>query len=97
MQDIVDKNLVSKYEYQPPEKNNTILNRLTHICDYACDVFVTARSLPALEALCVELRREAGRVVLVVSPDKTKYMRFSASPSRRLMKGATINGVTMKE
>jgi len=30
----------------------------------------------------------------VVSPDKTKYMKFSASPSRRSMKGATINGVT---
>jgi len=30
----------------------------------------------------------------VVSPDKTKYMRFPASPSRRSMKGATINGVT---
>jgi len=27
-------------------------------------------------------------------PDKTKYMRFSASPSRRSVKGATINGVT---
>jgi hypothetical protein len=40
------------------------------------------------------LSREAGRVGLVVSPDKTKYMRFSASPSRRSMKGATINGVT---
>ena len=31
---------------------------------------------------------------LVVSPDKIKYMRFSASPSRKSMKGATINGVT---
>jgi len=30
----------------------------------------------------------------VVSPDKTKYMKFTASPSRRSMKGATINGVT---
>jgi len=30
----------------------------------------------------------------VVSPDKTKYMKFSASPSRRSMKAATINGVT---
>ena len=26
-------------------------------------------------------------------PDKTKYMKFSASPFRRSMKGATINGV----
>jgi hypothetical protein len=33
-------------------------------------------------------------VSLVVSPDKTKYMRFSESPFRRSMKGATINGVT---
>ena len=55
---------------------------------------VIARSLPALEGLCIELSREAGRVGLVVSPDKTKYMRFSASPSRRSMKGATINDVT---
>jgi len=31
---------------------------------------------------------------LVVSPDKTKYIRFSASPFRRSIKGATINGVT---
>jgi hypothetical protein len=31
---------------------------------------------------------------LVVSPDKTKYMKFSASPSRRSVKGATINDVT---
>ena len=55
---------------------------------------VIARSLPALEVLCIELSREAGRVGLVVSPDKTKYMKFSASPSRRSRKGATINGVT---
>ena len=54
---------------------------------------VITRSLPALEALCVELSREAGRVGLVVSPDKTKYMRFSASPSRRSVKGIAINGV----
>ena len=33
-------------------------------------------------------------VGLVVSPDKTKYMRFSASPSRRSVKGVTINCVT---
>jgi len=55
---------------------------------------VIARSFPALEALCAELSREAGRVGLVVSPNKTKYMRFSASPSRRSVKGVTINGVT---
>jgi len=33
-------------------------------------------------------------VGLVINPDKTKYMRFSASPPRRSVKGATINGVT---
>ena len=63
------------------------------ICEYADDILVITRSLPALEALCVELSREAGRVGLVVSPDKTKYMRFSASPSRRSVKGIAINGV----
>ena len=71
-----------------------ILNRLTQICGYPADVLVIARSLPALEVLCIELSREAGRVGLVVSPDKTKYIKFSAPPSRRAMKGATINGVT---
>jgi len=76
------------------EQSNTILNRLTQICGYANDILVIARSLPALEALCMELSREAGRVGLIVSPDKTKYMRFSASPSRRSVKGATINSVT---
>jgi hypothetical protein len=50
------------------------------------------RSFSDLEALCVELSREAGIVGLVVSPNKTKYMRFSASQSRRSVKGA--NGVT---
>jgi hypothetical protein len=75
-------------------KNKTILNGLTQICGYADDILVIARNLPALEVLCIELSREAGRVGLVVSPDKTKYMRFSASPSRRTMKGATINCVT---
>jgi len=55
---------------------------------------VPARSLPALEAMCAEISREAGRVRLVVIPDKTKYMRFSASPSRRSVKGATISRVT---
>jgi len=48
----------------------------------------------ALEALCVELSREAGRVGLAVNHDKTKSMRFSTSPSRRSVKGVTINGVT---
>jgi hypothetical protein len=55
---------------------------------------VIVRSLPALEVLCIELSREAGIVGLVVSPDKTNYMNFSVSQSRRSMKGATINGVT---
>jgi len=76
------------------EESNTILNRLTQICGYADDILVIARSLPALEAMCAEISREEGRVGLVINPDKTKYMRFSASPSQRSVKGATINGVT---
>jgi len=76
------------------EQSNTILNRLTQICEYADDILVIARSLPALEALCVELSRETDRVGLVVSPEKTEYMKFSASPFRRSIKAATINGVT---
>jgi retron-type reverse transcriptase len=68
------------------EQSNAILNRLTQICRYADDILVIAGSLPALEALCVELSRKAGRVGLVVSPERTKYMNFSASPSRRLKK-----------
>jgi hypothetical protein len=43
---------------------------------------------------CVELSREAGKLGVVISPDKTKYMRFSASPFQRSVKQATINGVT---
>ena len=31
---------------------------------------------------------------LIESPSKAKYMKFSASPSRRSVKGANINGVT---
>jgi len=69
------------------EINNTILNRLTQICGYADDILVFARSLPALEAMCAEISGEAGRVGLVINSDKTKYMRFSASPSRRSVKG----------
>jgi len=76
------------------EKSNTILNRLTQICGYADYILVIARSLPALEALCVKVSRETGRVGVAVSPDKTNYMRFSASPSLRSVKGVTINGVT---
>jgi hypothetical protein len=70
------------------------MNGLTQICGYADHILVIARSLPALEVLCIELSREAGTVGLVVSPDKTKYMKFSASPFQRSMKAATINGVT---
>jgi len=40
------------------------------------------------------LSTETGRVGLIVSPDKTKFMRFSASTSRRSVKVETINGVT---
>ena len=76
------------------EESNAILNRLTQICANADDILVTARSLPGLEALRVEISREAVRVVLTINPTKTKYMRFSASPSRRSVKWATINGVT---
>jgi hypothetical protein len=75
------------------EKNKMILNRLTQICGYA-NILVTARSLPAFEVLCVELSRDAGRAGMAVRTDKTKYMRFSAPPSRRSMKGITVNGVT---
>jgi hypothetical protein len=86
-------NLVLHKALKNLEQSNTILNRLTQICGYADDILVTARSLPALEVLCVELSREAGRVGLAVNPDRTKYMRFSASPSRRSVKVVTINGV----
>jgi hypothetical protein len=90
-------NTVQLRSSQTPEKpgtNNTISNRLTQICGFADDILVIARSLLALEVLCAELSREAGRLCLVVRPNKTKYMRFSASPFRRSAKGATINGVT---
>ena len=87
-------NLVLHKALKNLEESNTILNRLTQICGYADDILITARSLPALEALCVELSREAGRVGLVVRPEKTKYIKFSASPSRRSIKEATIGGVT---
>ena len=73
-------NLVLHKAVQNLEQSNTILNRLTQICWYA-DILVIARSLPALEELCAELSTEAGKVSLVVSPDNTKYMGFSAPPS----------------
>jgi methylmalonyl-CoA mutase N-terminal domain/subunit len=58
------------------------------------DILAIARSLPALEALCVESSKEAGRVGLAISTDKTKYTRFSGFLSRRSLKAITINGVT---
>jgi len=67
---------------------------LTQICGYADDILVIARSPPAFEALCVKKSREAGRVGLVINPEKIKYMRFSAFPSRRSVKRATINVIT---
>jgi len=70
------------------------VNRLAEICGYADDTLVIAGSLPALEAVYAEISREAGRVGLVINPDKTKYMRFSAPPSRRSVKGEITNGVT---
>jgi hypothetical protein len=87
-------NLVLHKALKNLEQSNTILNRQTQICGYADDIMVNGRSLPGVEALCVELSREAGRVGLVVSPNKTKCMRFSVYPSRRSVKGVTINGVT---
>jgi hypothetical protein len=87
-------NLALHKALKNPEQSNRILNRLTQICGYANDILVIARSILALEALCMGFSREAGRVGLIVSPDKTKYTKFSASPSRRSVKGTTINGVT---
>jgi len=46
------------------------LNKLTQICGHADDIFVTARSLPALEAMCAETSREAGRVGQVINPTR---------------------------
>jgi hypothetical protein len=70
------------------------MSALTQICGYADDILVLARSLPALELLYEELRKETGRVSLVINPDKTKYMRFSVAPTRRTVKRETINSVT---
>jgi hypothetical protein len=39
------------------EQSYMILNGLTQVCGYADDILVIARSLPALEALCVERSR----------------------------------------
>jgi len=87
-------NLVLHKALKNLEQSNMILNRLTQICGYADDILVIASSLLALEALCVELSGQVGRVALVVGPDKTKYMRFSASPFWRSVKRVTINAVT---
>jgi len=76
------------------EQSNTNVNRLTQICGYDEDILVIARSIPALEAMCAEISREAGSVGLVINPSKTKYVIFSASPSQRSVKRATINSVT---
>jgi sorting nexin-29 len=72
-------NLVLHKVLKNLEQGNTILNRLTQICGYVDDILVLARSFSALKALCEELRKETGRVGLVISPDKPKYMRFSAA------------------
>jgi hypothetical protein len=69
-------------------ENGAFIDRVT--CHYCFRRY----NISGFKVPCIELSREADRVGLVVSPDKTKYMRFSASPSRRSMKGATINGVT---
>ena len=55
------------------EQSNSILNRLTQICGYADNIFVIARSLPAVEALCTEIHREAGRVGLVINPVRDSH------------------------
>ena len=87
-------NLVIHKALKNVEQSNTILNRLTQFCGYVDDILVIARSLPALEAMCAEVSREAGRVGLVINSEKTKYMRFSTFPSRRSVKGVTIFCVT---
>jgi hypothetical protein len=58
------------------------LNRPTQICGYADGILVTARNFPVLEALWVELSREAGKVGLVITPDKTPT-RLSIWDSQR--------------
>ena len=77
-------NLILHKALKNLEQSNTILNGLTQISGYADDILVIARSLPALEAMCAEISKEAGRVGLVINPNKTKYMRLSASPSLRI-------------
>jgi len=72
-------NLVLHKALKNLEQSNTNLNRLTQICGYANDILVTSRSLPALEALWIEISREAGRVGLAINPKKTKYEIFNVS------------------
>jgi len=64
--------LVFHKALKPPELSNTILSRLTQILGYANDILTIARSIPAIEAMCAEISREAGRVGLVINPEKTK-------------------------
>ena len=66
------------------EQSNTAVNRLTQTCGYGDDILVIASSLPTPEAMCAEISKEAGRVGLVINPNKTKYTRFPASPSLRI-------------
>jgi hypothetical protein len=47
-------NLVLHKALKNLQQSNTILNRLAQICGYADDILIIARSLPALEALCVK-------------------------------------------
>ena len=79
------------------EHSNTILNGLTQICGYADEISVIARTLLSLEAIYEELSRETRILGLEMSPNKTKYMRFSASPARRAAKEITINGARYEE
>ena len=58
------------------EQTNPFLNRLTQICGYADGILVIATSLTAIEAMCAEISREAGKVGLVVNPDQI-YEIFS--------------------
>jgi hypothetical protein len=87
-------NLVFHKALKNLKSGNMILNTLTHICGHPDHILVLVRSLPALEAVFEELSKETGTVGLVISPDKTKNMRFSAAPSLRSVKRETNIGVT---
>jgi hypothetical protein len=73
-------NLILHKALKTLEQSNIILNRLTQIFGYADDILVIARSLPALEALRVELSREAGTVGLVVSPRQDQAYEIFSVP-----------------